>query len=1277
MVSALTLSSAKRTETAVEGVRNTLIDSNKDKKEADDRKLLRENLFSEAMNSTTGIYHELDDKRLRGTGDWILDEPLFQQWVSREAPLLWILGGPGAGKSYLSSRIIRHLKDLHPRGKQLPIPISVGFFYIKEDDQQLRSMKTILKSIAWQISENDPVFRSYAVSVCESPEKIQTAKSIWNNLFINFFASTKSKSSIFIVIDGLDEAPREERETLLELLGSQPDDGVRRPRIQIILVGRPDLHKDMQNVWEDRAIQARRDFIEVSAIKNSKDILDYITNGIGSVKILKRLPPKQRSELRDEIISKLEQGANGMFMWVKLMLEEIRNKSRPSEIRATLDSAPRDLGKMIRHVFVRVAADIDTNKSDLNETLKWVTCAERPLMLGELDLILKLNSPTEEPSYTLEDDLRGRYASFFTVTRRDGLTTEDLQRHAVEQEGPSEDEEGSTYAGDSDVEFVENNMFQSDPGDTTIQFSHASIRDYLRREGLTADTGVGVEMNDAQQHIAKTCLSIICDTEHNAKYHEPNLSAYAAANFITHLAVVDRSRVKIEDKRKIVQFLFSIFHDESTMAQWYRAISIRDFYSFVESCLINDQFSGPTRGWFEEQNCHNHLSPEDQLWAQKAAASGKEFFKPLAIFLAGRWLKVQEEDAMEDATPDALNAVSFLKAYLSINEDGNRKDISVVEKSIERVAEFLPTERIRALAKFCDFEEDSHWHCRLANYLALSHLEEDAIGEFDISIRMDDRNWRAMYGMGVALKARNNYPAAIEWLLKALRFVPENQARIRTISWDYISSCRRTLGDIEGAIRASNEACLENPNDIDAARNHIISLHAGSRSEEIIAFAKKLDKDRPKNGRESNLIKVLLRWGVHEQIANAARAVGRLEFAIQAFEAAVEAAKQYVDECYVEAQWYQLANLWFRHGKEETRALRMWEYLFENIRDKHDTRMWGDRDIPELCSDSLSQLYFTRAVAAEKNGGDPGVWISKLESLEKQRRDDKGDDKNDRFNNKPGIVRVYGRRTMGPSLILGLWYRLHGKRDEAMACFKAKIVEAILELKNEEVFLGAVEQAYQNLSETLLMAGDKTNAAAASAAVFALLDKVKAGRNAGKQATKMRRRDVNEENATEDEKEVAEHNTAVTGMIPTESVGSNELQAIANPTEAPEASEHEGDSIPTETDTNPDGEVFEYDVRESTTFKMWKCDGDCRHNLEEMAEVYVCETCLSTYFCDECVELVRTKALPFRKCDAEHTFYRAYPVPDKLEEIATVGVYERIQPRMEWVEGLEKEWAGE
>jgi predicted PilT family ATPase len=61
-------------------------------------------------------YDKINKTRVPSTGDWIREESLFQSWLNREMPILWIAGNPGAGKSYIASNIISFLREQYPQG---------------------------------------------------------------------------------------------------------------------------------------------------------------------------------------------------------------------------------------------------------------------------------------------------------------------------------------------------------------------------------------------------------------------------------------------------------------------------------------------------------------------------------------------------------------------------------------------------------------------------------------------------------------------------------------------------------------------------------------------------------------------------------------------------------------------------------------------------------------------------------------------------------------------------------------------------------------------------------------------------------------------------------------------------------------------------------------------------------------------------------------------------------------------------------------------------------
>lgn len=278
-----------------------------------------EKLDKEVLGKIQDKHKFLTEQMLEGTGNWIKEEPLYKGWINEEKFILWIFGGPGAGKSFLSSKIVSHLLDLYVQDPDHAVRISVGYFYIKENDERLRSVNAILKSVALQIANHNPVYKKHVVNVCESSDRIGTAKSTWKNLFLDFFGSQQNAdNAAFVVIDGLDEAPKAEREILLELLRSLEDyrslRSSKRLRLNFVIVGRPELRDTIANIWESHTV-----FIEVSAAKNRADIEGYINIGIPKVRALKnkRIPLEVRKQLRADIVNKLKEGANGMFLWVK------------------------------------------------------------------------------------------------------------------------------------------------------------------------------------------------------------------------------------------------------------------------------------------------------------------------------------------------------------------------------------------------------------------------------------------------------------------------------------------------------------------------------------------------------------------------------------------------------------------------------------------------------------------------------------------------------------------------------------------------------------------------------------------------------------------------------------------------------------------------------------------------------------------------------------------------------------------------------------------------
>ena len=190
-------------------------------------------------------------------------------------------------------------------------------------------------------------------------------------------------------------------------------------------------------------------------------------------------------------------------------MDQIYRKARETEVFAAIKDAPRELDNMIRHVFERLDRDEDISKKDLNIMLTWVTLAKRPLLMGELDLILCL--PNGEHYMPLNKHLKGRFASLFKLLRQDSDNQDDEDTTEVDEVNSTlasaqifeealnfdkSDEEDSDSENEHDEEQNDatidqsedyNRHFQLDDKtmkvykSTRIEFSHLRIKEFLLR----------------------------------------------------------------------------------------------------------------------------------------------------------------------------------------------------------------------------------------------------------------------------------------------------------------------------------------------------------------------------------------------------------------------------------------------------------------------------------------------------------------------------------------------------------------------------------------------------------------------------------------------------------------------------------------------------------------------------------------------------------------------------------------------------------------------------
>jgi Cdc6-like AAA superfamily ATPase len=224
-------------------------------------------------------------QRHQGTGTWLLDSPIFQEWKSGSRQHLWLYGWAGCGKTVLATTVLDHLlsSDIHT---------TLSFFFDFNDPGKQR-LEDLLRSLAVQLYRSgnkatrslDDLFASHN-NGGEQPDT--TALSAYINTMIGAIGKA------YIIIDALDECT--ERSELIQWLETLSPN-----KAQLIITGRPEVEfeREIPQLLNERncilldnqavnadirsyvkaTLKQRREFIDKSL---SSDILEMIYDKIGN-----------------------------------------------------------------------------------------------------------------------------------------------------------------------------------------------------------------------------------------------------------------------------------------------------------------------------------------------------------------------------------------------------------------------------------------------------------------------------------------------------------------------------------------------------------------------------------------------------------------------------------------------------------------------------------------------------------------------------------------------------------------------------------------------------------------------------------------------------------------------------------------------------------------------------------------------------------------------------------------------------------------------------------
>ncbi|KAI0547823.1 hypothetical protein F4679DRAFT_552833 [Xylaria curta] len=332
-------------------------------------------------------HNRVKDDRTPATCEWLLSHEKFYEWEnSSSSMILWLQGSPGAGKTFLTSKVVDHIQAQVERS---PNQEGFAFFYCNRDEEERRKPLCVLQSYVRQLSttiKNPRCIRKQLQDFCRETRS-KGSDFGFSDCKKQLLESINLYSQTTVVLDALDECEPDSRRQIFETVKYLLTES--ENPLKVFISSRPD--RDIRREF------LRQPSVEIQATDNEEDIQKFV-----NAEIIKHDNWKGMSlDLQKTIVEVLFTRSRGMFQWAFLQIKEILLLETETAVRDRLGKLPADLKTAYDEIYSKIQNGHRHERSLADNAFKWVACAKEPLSSEELLAAIRLNS--DKDTFDLSD----------------------------------------------------------------------------------------------------------------------------------------------------------------------------------------------------------------------------------------------------------------------------------------------------------------------------------------------------------------------------------------------------------------------------------------------------------------------------------------------------------------------------------------------------------------------------------------------------------------------------------------------------------------------------------------------------------------------------------------------------------------------------------------------------------------------------------------------------------------------------------------------------------
>lgn len=281
-------------------------------------------------------------------------------------------GKPGSGKTVLAASTIDEIRE-HSLHKEPDQRANVCYFFFKSGNGTMDSTDAAFRAILTQLLESHRsdkrLIDRISFAMCETSSGQLTATYADIRELLEMCLQVLAE--VFVILDGLDEC-KDNTVTVRELLQLSETSSVK-----IILFSRSNVRSLARSVM-------RHQQIPLNHAKVTEDIRVYLSRKVALLREERLIPSSSRPA---ELCEHLCRGADGMFLWAKLMSIHLRSPAlTPLQRLETVINVtlPEGLTAMYDRILRLIESSGAAQRDLASRILMWLTCAIKPLSCNQL-----------------------------------------------------------------------------------------------------------------------------------------------------------------------------------------------------------------------------------------------------------------------------------------------------------------------------------------------------------------------------------------------------------------------------------------------------------------------------------------------------------------------------------------------------------------------------------------------------------------------------------------------------------------------------------------------------------------------------------------------------------------------------------------------------------------------------------------------------------------------------------------------------------------------------